>query len=55
MVNQKVQDALKIFQDTKNRENEKTQKQINDLSEVIQRGPQQTPKWNKGHYKNRAI
>jgi hypothetical protein len=29
MVNQKVQDALKKFQDTKNKEHEKTQKLIN--------------------------
>jgi hypothetical protein len=31
MVNQKVQDVLKKFQDTKNKEHEKTQKQINEL------------------------
>jgi DNA anti-recombination protein RmuC len=31
MVNQKVQETLKKFQDTKNKEYEKTQKQINDL------------------------
>jgi hypothetical protein len=31
MVNQNVQEALKKFQDTKNREYEKTQKQINEL------------------------
>jgi hypothetical protein len=30
-VNQNVQDALKKFQDTKNKEYEKTQKQINEL------------------------
>jgi hypothetical protein len=30
-VNQNVQDALKKFQDTKNKEHEKTQKQINEL------------------------
>jgi anthranilate/para-aminobenzoate synthase component I len=29
MVNQKVQDALKKFQDTKNKEHEKTQEQMN--------------------------
>jgi hypothetical protein len=29
MVNQNVEDALKKFQDTKNKEHEKTQKQIN--------------------------
>jgi uncharacterized protein involved in exopolysaccharide biosynthesis len=31
VVNQNVQDALKKFQDTKNKEYEKTQKQINEL------------------------
>jgi polyhydroxyalkanoate synthesis regulator phasin len=31
MVNQNVQDVLKKFQDTKNKEHEKTQKQINEL------------------------
>jgi ribosomal protein L1 len=30
-VNQNVQEALKKFQDTKNKEDEKTQKQINEL------------------------
>jgi hypothetical protein len=33
MVNQNVQDALKKFQDTKNKQHEKTQKQINELRE----------------------
>jgi F0F1-type ATP synthase membrane subunit b/b' len=37
MVNQNVQDALKKFQDSKNKEHEKTQKQMNS-------GLQQTPK-----------
>jgi uncharacterized protein involved in exopolysaccharide biosynthesis len=31
LVNQNIQDALKKFQDTKNKEYEKTQKQINEL------------------------
>jgi molecular chaperone DnaK (HSP70) len=31
MVNQNVQDALKKFQDTKNKEHKKIQKQINEL------------------------
>jgi hypothetical protein len=31
MVNKNIQEALKIFQDTKNKEYEKTQKQINEL------------------------
>jgi microcompartment protein CcmL/EutN len=33
MVNQNVEDALKKFQDTKNKEHKKTQKQINELRE----------------------
>jgi hypothetical protein len=33
MINQNEQDALKKFQDTKNKEHEKTQKQINKLRE----------------------
>jgi hypothetical protein len=46
MANQNVQDALKKFQDTKNKktwENTET----NKWSQI---GLQQTPKWNKGHY-----
>jgi hypothetical protein len=35
MVNQKVQEALKKFQDNKNKEYEKTQKQISELIEVL--------------------
>jgi hypothetical protein len=31
MVNQNVQEALKKFQDTKNKEYKKTQRQINEL------------------------
>jgi molecular chaperone DnaK (HSP70) len=37
MVNQNVQDALKKFQDTKNKEYEKTQKQINELRGAIKK------------------
>jgi hypothetical protein len=33
MVNQNVQDALKKFQEIKNKEHEKTEKQINELRE----------------------
>jgi hypothetical protein len=33
MVNQNVQEALKKFQDTKNKKHEKTQKQISELKE----------------------
>jgi hypothetical protein len=35
IVNQNVQDALKKFQDIKNKEHEKTQKQIHKLREDI--------------------
>jgi hypothetical protein len=34
MVNQNVQEALKKFQDTKNKEYKKTQKQMNELTEA---------------------
>jgi hypothetical protein len=47
MVNKKVQDALKKYQDITNIkiwEDTKTTK-------LTQRGLQQTPKWNKGDYK----
>jgi hypothetical protein len=33
LVNLNVQDAVKKFQDTKNKEHEKTQKEINELRE----------------------
>jgi hypothetical protein len=35
MVNQNVQEALKKFQDNKNKEYEKTQKQINEIIEAL--------------------
>jgi uncharacterized membrane-anchored protein YhcB (DUF1043 family) len=35
MINQNIQDALKKFQDTKNKELEKTQKQINELRDDL--------------------
>jgi hypothetical protein len=35
MVNQNVHDALKKFQDNKNKEYEKTQKQINELTGAL--------------------
>jgi 5'-deoxynucleotidase YfbR-like HD superfamily hydrolase len=35
MVNQNIQEALKKFQDNKNKEYEKTQKQINDIIGVL--------------------
>jgi gas vesicle protein len=39
MVSQNVQDALKKFQDTKNKEHEKTQKHINELGEDFNKHP----------------
>jgi hypothetical protein len=42
MVNQNVQDALKKFQDTKNKEHEKTQKQINELREDFSKQQSET-------------
>jgi hypothetical protein len=39
MDNQNVQDALKKFQDTKNKEKEKTQKQIHELTEALKKTP----------------
>jgi hypothetical protein len=35
MVNQNIQEALKIFQDNKNKQYEKTQKQINEITEAL--------------------
>jgi chromosome segregation ATPase len=42
MVNQNVQDALKKYQDTKNKEHEKTQKQINELTEDFNKHQSET-------------
>jgi predicted nucleic acid-binding Zn-ribbon protein len=42
MVNQNVQDALKKFQDTKNKEHEKTQKQINEFREDFDKHQSET-------------
>jgi hypothetical protein len=39
MVNQNVQDAHKKFQDTKNNEHEKTQKQIKEIKENFKQTP----------------
>jgi uncharacterized protein Yka (UPF0111/DUF47 family) len=44
MVNQNVQEALKKFQDTKNKEYEKTQKQINELIGALNKHQSET--WN---------
>jgi hypothetical protein len=42
MVKQNVQDALKKFQDTKNKEHEKTQEQINELREDFNKHQSET-------------
>jgi hypothetical protein len=42
VVNQYVQDALKKFQDTKNKEHEKTQKEINELRGTINKHQSET-------------
>jgi DNA-binding ferritin-like protein len=42
MVNQNVQEALKKFQDTKNKDDEKTQKQINELIGVLNKHQSET-------------
>jgi hypothetical protein len=42
MVKQNVQDALKKFQDTKNKNHEKTQKQINELREDFNKDQSET-------------
>jgi uncharacterized spore protein YtfJ len=44
MVSQIVQKALKKFQDTKNKEYEKTQKQINELIGTIHKHQSETEK-----------
>jgi hypothetical protein len=48
MVNQNVQDALKKFQDTKNKEHEKTQKQIKELREDFNKHQSETKDTIKG-------
>jgi hypothetical protein len=42
MIYQNIQDALKKFQDTKNKEHEKTQKQINELREEFNKHQNET-------------
>jgi polyhydroxyalkanoate synthesis regulator phasin len=42
MINQKVQDPLKKFQSTKNKEHDKTQKQIKDLTEDFNKNQSET-------------
>jgi hypothetical protein len=48
VVNQNVQDAFKKFEDTKNKEHEKTQKQIKELREEFNKH-----KLKQRHYKKR--
>jgi ABC-type transporter Mla subunit MlaD len=42
MVNQNIQEAFKKFQDTKNKEHEKTQKQINELTGALNKHQSET-------------
>jgi cell division protein FtsX len=42
MVKQNVQEALKKFHDTKNKEYEKTQKQVNELTETLNKQQSET-------------
>jgi uncharacterized protein YicC (UPF0701 family) len=42
MDNQNIQEALKKFQDTKNKEGEKTQKQINELIGALNKHQRET-------------
>jgi molecular chaperone DnaK (HSP70) len=42
MVNQNIQETLKKFQDTKNNEQEKTQKPINELIEALNKHQSET-------------
>jgi DNA-binding protein YbaB len=42
VVTQNIQDALKKFQDTKNKEYEKTQKQINELIGALNKHQSET-------------
>jgi Skp family chaperone for outer membrane proteins len=41
-VNQNIQDALRKFQDTKNKEYEKTQKEINELIRALNKHQSET-------------
>jgi uncharacterized protein involved in exopolysaccharide biosynthesis len=52
MVNQNVKDALKKFQDTKNKENEMTQKQIKELREDFNKHQSETKDIIKGRCMN---
>jgi hypothetical protein len=48
MVNQNVQDPPKKFQDTKSKEHEKTQKQINELKDILNKHQSETKDTIKG-------
>jgi glutamyl-tRNA reductase len=53
MVNQKIQDALKKFQDTTNKNKlEKTQKQLNELREDFNKHQSKTREYKKKRYMN---
>jgi hypothetical protein len=52
MVNQNVQNALKKFQDTKNKEHEKTQKQMNKLRMDFKKHQSETKDTMKKRYMN---
>jgi hypothetical protein len=54
-VNQNIQEALKKFQDNKNKEYEKTQKQINEIIEALNKCQTETETTiNREIYKIRA-
>jgi hypothetical protein len=42
VINQNVQDALNKFQDTENKEHEKTQKQVNELRGALSKHQSET-------------
>jgi hypothetical protein len=52
MINQNAQDACKKFQNTKNKEHEKTQKQIKELKEDFNKHQSKTKDTIKGRYMN---
>jgi DNA-binding protein YbaB len=47
MVNQNVQEAVKKFQDNKNKEYEKTQKQINEIIGALNKHQSKAEKYHK--------
>jgi hypothetical protein len=52
VINQNVKDALEKFQDTKNKEHEKTQKQTNELREDFNTHQSKTKETIKKRYLN---